>query len=165
MLYLPSDYFNPRSREGSDPRRRQHPDGRRDFNPRSREGSDSALKSMAKGATDFNPRSREGSDRGRYLFNHTGGDFNPRSREGSDHAPLACGIVVASFQSTLPRGERLPANTIQAIGKNFNPRSREGSDSKSDSSHDKSALLIMQNNKILQTYYIHFNFYEHYLTL
>ena len=36
----PICYFNPRSREGSDPRRKAHSLPLTDFNPRSREGSD-----------------------------------------------------------------------------------------------------------------------------
>ena len=76
------------------------------FNPRSREGSDAAerraagydtisIHAPAKGATifpgnrharhrDFNPRSREGSDRILRKPEDTLEYFNPRSREGSD---------------------------------------------------------------------------------
>ena len=54
------------------------------FNPRSREGSDDTLKATVKGFADFNPRSREGSDGQRYRSSGLGVDFNPRSREGSD---------------------------------------------------------------------------------
>ena len=101
------EYFNPRSREGSDQRREPVPYYGRDFNPRSREGSDAALFSPtfspinisihapAKGATaialsaasgvsDFNPRSREGSDEFGLFMSRQEYNFNPRSREGSD---------------------------------------------------------------------------------
>ena len=55
-------YFNPRSREGSDPRPKPRGGAPPYFNPRSREGSDvTALPEIA-AAADFNPRSREGSD-------------------------------------------------------------------------------------------------------
>ena len=75
------------------------------FNPRSREGSDSftiygsrraciSIHAPAKGATadgcekvcgvDFNPRSREGSDAQRHWCRVNHSYFNPRSREGSD---------------------------------------------------------------------------------
>ena len=77
------------------------------FNPRSREGSDSdrhctctkssyiSIHAPARGATiiivykfiyfcDFNPRSREGSDSVLHVETTTTRYFNPRSREGSD---------------------------------------------------------------------------------
>ena len=76
----------------------------------------------------FNPRSREGSDFQRATIAQSVSDFNPRSREGSDvlfiyicqysiisiHAPAkgATSFYLSlndhhSFQSTLPRRERL----------------------------------------------------------
>ena len=77
--------------------------------------------------------------------------FNPRSREGSDfvasknissdapisiHAPARGattgqgikGSVKLTFQSTLPRGERLGSFSGPSNYLYFNPRSREGSD-------------------------------------
>ena len=81
-----TDYFNPRSREGSDktvtfnvlataPFQSTLPRGERpvtvctcttclNFNPRSREGSDSTGGHPFRSLQDFNPRSREGSDSG-----------------------------------------------------------------------------------------------------
>ena len=77
------------------------------FNPRSRKGSDTGYKAgqirmaisihaPARGATpafffqfvtfrDFNPRSRKGSDIFLFPFVATSEDFNPRSRKGSDY--------------------------------------------------------------------------------
>ena len=55
-------YFNPRSREGSDPFARQLSEELRYFNPRSREGSDVSLPINVTLFIYFNPRSREGSD-------------------------------------------------------------------------------------------------------
>ena len=102
--------FNPRSREGSDPRRRGCP-----FR-----GEIISIHAPVKGATlvmicgflrlKFNPRSREGSDLIRGHFDTLDDDFNPRSREGSDAAP--CNAVL--------------------IADDFNPRSREGSDNHID---------------------------------
>ena len=97
----------------------------------------------------FNPRSREGSDK------NAGGHvlaelhFNPRSREGSDLFTIRR-ILITSFQSTLPRGERPLTQSVPTwsavfqstlprgerrgcVGivlkhNDFNPRSREGSD-------------------------------------
>ena len=56
------DYFNPRSREGSDARRVQCICKCVYFNPRSREGSDRKKVTYISRAKNFNPRSREGSD-------------------------------------------------------------------------------------------------------
>ena len=78
------NYFNPRSREGSDrPRlaifcRIPH------FNPRSREGSDDFSAACCARVTYFNPRSHEGSDSGARFLQNSCTNFNPRSREGSD---------------------------------------------------------------------------------
>ena len=79
-----NDYFNPRSREGSDtlPRWGYQPD--LNFNPRSREGSDFSSRSPTTSFWYFNPRSREGSD-------------DPCGKKR---------YRAGEFQSTLPRGER-----------------------------------------------------------
>ena len=78
-------------------------------------------------------------------------DFNPRSREGSDRLFLLLRCLLISFQSTLPRGERLRNSSVLLLPddisihapargatraasstpirlSDFNPRSREGSD-------------------------------------
>ena len=55
-------YFNPRSREGSDPVSSSFPCSLPYFNPRSREGSDQQRPEYLGGCKHFNPRSREGSD-------------------------------------------------------------------------------------------------------
>ena len=99
-------YFNPRSREGSDPS--SYPFGSISpyFNPRSREGSDQELqkhhswkrisiRAPARGATtDIDTVYQEWSD------------FNPRSREGSDFCCPSGYLTFCLFQSALPRGER-----------------------------------------------------------
>ena len=56
------EYFNPRSREGSDLTDLLKDIQQHDFNPRSREGSDSITRNRSKLCGNFNPRSREGSD-------------------------------------------------------------------------------------------------------
>ena len=143
-----------------------------DFNPRSHEGSDLECQKSWEPKNYFNPRSHEGSDYIRRAGNHIRCNFNPRSHEGSDgcsdiadqvdyisiHAPtrgatalIAIGVALYKFQSTLPRGERLPcipschshvsisihAPTRGATRSHsykcqcptyFNPRSHEGSD-------------------------------------
>ena len=90
---------------------------------------------FALSAKHFNPRSREGSDFARPRPQFRYGDFNPRSREGSDrigrfeiegmdisiHAPAKGATLIISgaafwrsFQSTLPRRERLsPLSVLQ----------------------------------------------------
>ena len=96
-------------------------------------GSDDFQRMMRDVSDNFNPRSRVGSDTAFYLKRETGGHFNPRSRVGSDikeqedkeakaisiRAPawgatiffaICCDAV--SFQSALPRGERLAMNKV-----------------------------------------------------
>ena len=166
--------FNPRSREGSDRCSEGRKPGNVDFNPRSREGSDGlpvqyilkqtvisilapargatghadiknatneiSILAPARGATQSNDREKQSED-----------NFNPRSREGSDEDHRAAGGQYSTFQSSLPRGERLreirgrkPEHRIsilapargatstrrsqQSAASYFNPRSREGSD-------------------------------------
>ena len=124
-------------------------------------------------ASRFNPRSRVGSDRDRVCLlrigivsihapawgataGHEQSDgrrdrFNPRSRVGSDTRMSRSAASTSSFQSTLPRGERLDrvpltgarlavsihapawgatrcAPSNQGLETSFNPRSRVGSD-------------------------------------
>ena len=136
-----ASYFNPRSREGSDPRLAPLSRTVVYFNPRSREGSDAeenaqsgvqliSIHAPAKGATrsarsptqgraDFNPRSREGSDQDRPLRDRGHGHFNPRSREGSDADRFNVSHMVS----------------------HFNPRSREGSDGRLQTSIRKNYLF------------------------
>ena len=91
----------------------------------------------------FNPRSREGSDWVFCSFPAQLNHFNPRSREGSDAFRLVV-ICFLSFQSTLPRGERLLLVELHAcVEFYFNPRSREGSDESRD--RDVSGLLLFQS--------------------
>ena len=121
------------------------------FNPRSREGSDPtavfllhfpsiSIHAPARGATagitatqnlsqDFNPRSREGSDTVCSPFVISSQYFNPRSREGSD-LPSWCIWSMASIISihAPARGATPPGYTECTTTGNFNPRSREGSD-------------------------------------
>ena len=101
--------FNPRSHEGSD---RVFSDNYSEilyFNPRSHEGSDYQGVTWDRLDLNFNPRSHEGSD------GDLAGDwtphayFNPRSHEGSDQAGFFETYYNRKFQSTLPRGERLPS--------------------------------------------------------
>ena len=57
--------------------------------------------------SNFNPRSREGSD---FAFGYVSAyhsNFNPRSREGSDDLVITSSEFRFSFQSALPRRERL----------------------------------------------------------
>ena len=100
------EYFNPRSRVGSDPKYPAQSSSTLYFNPRSRVGSDSSFGRGKRHPIHFNPRSRVGSD-----------DFQRRK----------IGLV-SLFQSTLPCGERRISLTNVLAGKDFNPRSRVGSD-------------------------------------
>ena len=108
---LSGEYFNPRSREGSDYYTARRATCVQDFNPRSREGSDDVRRVMlwvqgisihapVKGATDGHGRGigRRGISIHAPVKGATGliivldplrADFNPRSREGSD-SPSPC---------------------------------------------------------------------------
>ena len=76
------------------------------FNPRSREGSDFYTLDNLRRIPDFNPRSREGSDTAPARSLGASEYFNPRSREGSDKTDPETDADGFIFQSTLPRGER-----------------------------------------------------------
>ena len=108
-LMIADTYFNPRSHEGSDP---------------SRPYNSKIL------PADFNPRSHEGSDKAEVpLLTPLANYFNPRSHEGSDTTLIVLLLSSKGFQSTLPRGERLPGNILRICSHcYFNPRSHEGSD-------------------------------------
>ena len=159
MLFM--RYFNPRSREGSDPTAvfllhfpsiSIHAPAR---------GATAGLTATQNLSQDFNPRSREGSDTVCSPFVISSQYFNPRSREGSDlpswciwsmasiisiHAPArgATKVTVHFNQNhsnisihAPARGATGDAKDIWLAVRNFNPRSREGSDHKFISSASK----------------------------
>ena len=103
-----SDYFNPRSRVGSD-------GGEEDKMPKTY----ISIHAPAWGATLFSLWQSG-------ILCH----FNPRSRVGSDGLSMTLSVDLNVFQSTLPRGERPSARSARQIDAwYFNPRSRVGSDS------------------------------------
>ena len=127
MLFM--RYFNPRSREGSDPTAvfllhfpsiSIHAPAR---------GATAGITATQNLSQDFNPRSREGSDTVCSPFVISSQYFNPRSREGSD-LPSWCIWSMASIISihAPARGATGDAKDIWLAVRNFNPRSREGSD-------------------------------------
>ena len=159
MLFM--RYFNPRSREGSDPTAvfllhfpsiSIHAPAR---------GATAGITATQNLSQDFNPRSREGSDTVCSPFVISSQYFNPRSREGSDlpswciwsmasiisiHAPArgATKVTVHFNQNhsnisihAPARGATGDAKDIWLAVRNFNPRSREGSDHKCISSASK----------------------------
>ena len=136
MLFM--RYFNPRSREGSDPTAvfllhfpsiSIHAPAR---------GATAGITATQNLSQDFNPRSREGSDTVCSPFVISSQYFNPRSREGSD-LPSWCIWSMASIISihAPARGATGDAKDIWLAVRNFNPRSREGSDHKFISSASK----------------------------
>ena len=76
-------------------------------------GATSAVLLLPVATSNFNPRSHEGSDQTSTQSILTILYFNPRSHEGSDLRQSAS-TCQKSFQSTLPRGERQAADSIQA---------------------------------------------------
>ena len=81
------------------------------------------------GSGNFNPRSHEGSDGiDRYTI-ATWRDISIRApTRGATFVPFGNLICTRSFQSALPRGERLGYPMSYIFGLDFNPRSHEGSD-------------------------------------
>ena len=149
-MFLMSNYFNPRSHEGSD----QH------LQCRCRMGEIS-IHAPTRGATVWytledlaEAISIHAPTRGATDVNAMESaiiiDFNPRSHEGSDFCPFSFGFLFCisihaptrgateiyggeeifnKFQSTLPRGERPSFRPRQPLHRSdFNPRSHEGSD-------------------------------------
>ena len=111
---------------GSDSKYNSAPGGYTDFNPRSRMGSDRERRHESASNSNFNPRSRTGSD-GVSLKRCTNqANFNPRSRMGSDRYNNMKPVIITTFQSTLPHGERPSAYYHQDIHRNFNPRPPHG---------------------------------------
>ena len=142
--------FNPRSREGSDPTSPCSPCGPRISIHAPARGATDVVNQPHHGEEDFNPRSREGSDNAPVTFEHCfwiisihapargatkDCSFESLYESISIHAPARGATdsvrnepTPLRFQSTLPRGERLPSNLTKYIQADFNPRSREGSD-------------------------------------
>ena len=145
------EYFNPRSREGSDGGKHQCLTLTSRFQstlPRRERllGYFLLLKcykisihAPAKGATGikatmpmYNAISihapAKGATRLGDVVSLTFKDFNPRSREGSDYVWDIFDRYCRRFQSTLPRRERHKQLIHRICIDDFNPRSREGSD-------------------------------------
>ena len=81
------------------------------FNPRSREGSDTVeVYQEMKDIISIHAPAR-GATIGFACLQHCLPYFNPRSREGSDYKVLLVDLDSQGFQSTLPRGERLQKHT------------------------------------------------------
>ena len=131
ILSVRRRYFNPRSREGSDPREEliasrciisihAPAKGATDLCGRRHGGVLISIHAPAKGATTFSTWVDEALEfqstlprRERHYVNHNAqpiNDFNPRSREGSD-AVCHFGRGSVGFQSTLPRRERRRGRT------------------------------------------------------
>ena len=126
--------FNPRSHEESDQRQetaarqRQvsiHAPTRRAtlsisqlrrcykcFNPRSHEESDLSVSCPLCTSSCFNPRSHEESDKPSGGSSSSSSGFNPRSHEESDKGARKRSSTNRTFQSTLPRGERLLSKLV-----------------------------------------------------
>ena len=98
------------------------------FNPRSREGSDGGMAISFLSSTLFQSTLPRGERRWLKQKGKSISHFNPRSREGSDTFSGNVVNVELTFQSTLPRGERPGSCSGSTKAVDFNPRSREGSD-------------------------------------
>ena len=77
------------------------------FNPRSREGSDWIRPGVLAMVLDFNPRSREGSDSGEATIDWYPADISIHApARGATPEKRRLTGIQRIFQSTLPRGER-----------------------------------------------------------
>ena len=125
MCLVPN--FNPRSREGSDPKEELFVDERYISIHAPAKGA-TALHRISTAGTRFQstlPRRERPDKDGRVSAKE---NFNPRSREGSDDTSALPDTQASPFQSTLPRRERRNDTILLQWYTNFNPRSREGSD-------------------------------------
>ena len=61
-------------------------------------------------------------------YGNGNGSFNPRAREGRDRLTVLRQLRTFPFQSTRPRGARLPYSCVSPTSLCFNPRAREGRD-------------------------------------
>mgnify|MGYP005761504121 FL=1 len=77
------------------------------FNPRSRKGSDLQLNNLLlrNAVISIHAPARGATRPGLFQYRPVS-DFNPRSRKGSDPIGLYALIGIMLFQSTLPQGER-----------------------------------------------------------
>ena len=119
MACRSTQYFNPRSREGSDTDHDRSGDRRIYFNPRSREGSDNeSVYYKAAGKISIHAPAR-GATREYINLCRVKKDFNPRSREGSDVKQDEKQNHYSRFQSTLPRGERPSSSGSRSMTRSF----------------------------------------------
>ena len=149
---VPLNYFNPRSRKGSDYTGLQEiaevyefqstlPQGERPADAAAESaGAAISIHAPARGATGIAYYCRR---RGKISIHAPARGatmvtvqpinvmvyFNPRSRKGSDNVRGADTLFCLQFQSTLPQGERLNDAGYISGRVDFNPRSRKGSDS------------------------------------
>ena len=101
------------------------------FNPRARVGRDRAYPEGLRNIDGFNPRARVGRDEFVLYCNwYWLWSFNPRARVGRDlHYANYNYTYNHQFQSTRPRGARLPMAEKFLPQTGFNPRARVGRDS------------------------------------
>ena len=103
----PPNYFNPRSRTGSDWQQpEQWPSRQNDFNPRSRTGSDGMEDDVQCKKVKFQSTLPHRERPAGLEFGGVDGYFNPRSRTGSDATQRVDDREYWEFQSTLPHRER-----------------------------------------------------------
>ena len=144
-------YFNPRSREGSDNVPGVYGGSSKSFQsalPRGERlclsfflseflaisiraparGATSSTSSGRSGTVNFNPRSREGSDFSAMLSPPFFSHFNPRSREGSDRMIWTPSVKMYYFNPRSREGSDKYSGGKAGDQTDFNPRSREGSD-------------------------------------
>ena len=98
------------------------------FNPRSHKGSDGGDMGADKGVEiSIHAPTRGATEEHRVKFVSIKISIHAPTRGATRNQPILQ-PGTGEFQSTLPQGERLEANTSSNLSDNFNPRSHKGSD-------------------------------------
>ena len=100
----------------------------RNFNPRSRVGNDGLSEWRSTSPKNFNPRSRVGNDNCLCVLIHSPWKFQSTFPRGERLPFVPDPVVLRKFQSTFPRGERRVNLSDFHAFCHFNPRSRVGND-------------------------------------
>ena len=129
-----TNYFNPRSHEGSDTSQSSQKGGENIFQSTLPRGERLLVDVTCTKIQKFQSTLPRGERRNVYGITAESPNFNPRSHEGSDHPVPFPNRVTCQFQSTLPRGERQLFSSFSTSVNDFNPRSHEGSDGRFDGS-------------------------------
>ena len=121
--------FNPRAREGRDPKPLPtKPPNSLFQSTRPRGARLGRVERVISGAEVSIHAPARGATRNSFLTTGCASCFNPRAREGRDLLTLCPLCLSSKFQSTRPRGARPAPDLSGIVCISFNPRAREGRD-------------------------------------